>query len=404
MKEALKNDRARIQVGRISSFGLMEMSRQRMRAGVLEGSSNTCVHCNGSGMVRSVESRALHVLREIDERSGKYDSGEINAQVPEDVATYLLNQKRKQLSEIEDRTGVTIVVIADPALTAMEMALTMPDQTQSEGTSRMEGDPKAALDGDSNKPRRRRRRGGRGRRRDGDGTDENGAELSEDNANGEISEAPEASGEDNNDAVSADDTDAETGDEKPKRRRRGRRGGRGRRRDNANNGETEGTTAEADAQPLIDSDLPVEKIKIIVPSEDAAADEAAADDVADAAIDEAAETPAEAVVEAAEVAEADDATEEVAEKPKRKPRKKAEPKVKAEPKTKAKPKAKKAASKSTKAKAEDEAEAPAEAPVEEVAEAQAEAPTESPAGAEAVAQSDDVAEDDAPKKRGWWKR
>lgn len=404
MKEALKNDRARIQVGRISSFGLMEMSRQRMRAGVLEGSSNTCVHCNGSGMVRSVESRALHVLREIDERSGKYDSGEINAQVPEDVATYLLNQKRKQLSEIEDRTGVTIVVIADPALTAMEMALTMPDQTQSEGTSRMEGDPKAALDGDSNKPRRRRRRGGRGRRRDGDETDENGAELSEDNANGEISEAPEASGEDNNDAVSADDTDAETGDEKPKRRRRGRRGGRGRRRDNASNGETEGTTAEADAQPLIDSDLPVEKIKIIVPSEDAAADEAAADDVADAAIDEAAETPVEDVVEAAEVAEADDATEEVAEKPKRKPRKKAEPKVKAEPKTKAKPKAKKAASKSTKAKAEDEAEAPAEAPVEEVAEAQAEAPTESPAGAEAVAQSDDVADDDAPKKRGWWKR
>ncbi|GIR10194.1 MAG: hypothetical protein CM15mP21_4560 [Hyphomicrobiales bacterium] len=72
LKEALKIDRARIQVGRISSFGLLEMSRQRMRSGVLEGSSETCPHCNGYGMLRSVESRALHVLRQIDERAGKF--------------------------------------------------------------------------------------------------------------------------------------------------------------------------------------------------------------------------------------------------------------------------------------------------------------------------------------------
>ncbi|MEE3120698.1 MAG: ribonuclease E/G, partial [Pseudomonadota bacterium] len=90
LKEALKLDRARIQVGRISSFGLLEMSRQRMRSGVLEGSSETCPHCNGYGMLRSVESRALHVLRQIDERAGKYSEGVLTVHVPEDVATYLL--------------------------------------------------------------------------------------------------------------------------------------------------------------------------------------------------------------------------------------------------------------------------------------------------------------------------
>ena len=101
MKEALKADRARIQVGRISSFGLMEMSRQRMRAGVLEGSSETCAHCNGSGMVRSVESRALHVLRQIDENAGKFSEGELTVHLPQDVAIYLLNNKRANCMKLK---------------------------------------------------------------------------------------------------------------------------------------------------------------------------------------------------------------------------------------------------------------------------------------------------------------
>ena len=215
LKEALKIDRARIQVGRISSFGLLEMSRQRMRAGVLEGSSETCPHCNGSGMLRSVESRALHVLRQIDERAGKFSEGTLAVHVPEDVATYLLNNKRIQLLDIETQIGIRVVVHADSDLTAMEMAFTLPDQTESEGTMRMEGDP-AALADDTNivKPKRNRRRRGNKVQQDRieDDVAEDGIETDEDK-----------------EPLSADSEDGDEAKTK-RRRRRGRRGGRRRRR------------------------------------------------------------------------------------------------------------------------------------------------------------------------------
>ena len=187
-KDALKNDRARRRIGRISSFGLLEMTRQRMRSGILEGSSETCPHCDGTGMVRSVESRALHVLRHIEEELDKYESGTLHAHVPEDVATYLLNHKRQQLNETETRCNINIVVMADTKLTAMEMSFTLPDQTERAVTTRMEGKSKAESKHEqkSGAPRRqrdgtraqqgqhagqgkpgrqRRRRGGRGRNR-----------------------------------------------------------------------------------------------------------------------------------------------------------------------------------------------------------------------------------------------
>jgi len=244
MKEALKADRARIQVGRISSFGLMEMSRQRMRAGVLEGSSETCVHCNGSGMVRSVESRALHVLRQIDENAGKFSEGELTVHLPQDVAIYLLNNKRAQLHEIESRTGVSIAVEIDTELNAMEMSITLPDNSEAGGVSRMEGDPAAVAEENGNK-RRRRRRGGRNRRRGQNDADDAHNEAATENAT-EI----EADSESDEPAeVTADD---ETGDdeEKPKRRRRrGRRGGRNRRRS-----QTATDDAEADDDSDAESD------------------------------------------------------------------------------------------------------------------------------------------------------
>ncbi len=221
MKEALKSDRARIQVGRISSFGLMEMSRQRMRAGVLEGSSHTCEHCNGSGMVRSVTSRALHVLRQIDESAAKFTEGEIIVHVPQDVAVYLLNQKRSQLSEVEERSGVAITIIIDNELNAMEMALTLPDQTQSSGALRMEGDPNAGLDENTAGKKRRRRRGGRNRRKP-----EDGDTASEDTSDAD--ETPSTDSDDNQ--VEADEADGDDEDKPKRRRRRGRRGGRGRNR------------------------------------------------------------------------------------------------------------------------------------------------------------------------------
>jgi ribonuclease E len=117
IKDALKNDRARIQVGRISHFGLLEMSRQRIRTGVLEGSTVTCPHCQGSGVVRSTASIALHVLRVLEDALIKSSTHDLTVQTRTPVALYILNQKRVNLRDLERRFGVTIVVEADDALT-----------------------------------------------------------------------------------------------------------------------------------------------------------------------------------------------------------------------------------------------------------------------------------------------
>jgi ribonuclease E len=117
IKDALKNDRARIQVGRISHFGLLEMSRQRIRTGVLEGSTVACPHCAGAGTVRSTSSIALHVLRVLEESLIKSASHNIVVKTRTNVALYILNQKRGHLREIERRFGVEIHVVADDTLT-----------------------------------------------------------------------------------------------------------------------------------------------------------------------------------------------------------------------------------------------------------------------------------------------
>src|SRR5690606_10388004 len=112
----LKNDRARIQVGRISHFGLLEMSRQRMRSGVLEGSTITCPTCAGVGLVRSVESMTLHVLRGVEAEAAKGRAAAFTVKVPVDVAIYILNQKRSNLLDIEERYGTSVYVEADATL------------------------------------------------------------------------------------------------------------------------------------------------------------------------------------------------------------------------------------------------------------------------------------------------
>ena len=117
IKDALKNDRARIQVGRISHFGLLEMSRQRIRTGVLEGSTVTCPHCQGSGVVRSTASIALHVLRVLEDALIRSSTHDLTVQTRAPVALYILNQKRINLWDLERRFGVSIVVEADNALT-----------------------------------------------------------------------------------------------------------------------------------------------------------------------------------------------------------------------------------------------------------------------------------------------
>ena len=117
MKEALKNDRARIQIGRISHFGLLEMSRQRIRTGVLEGSTVLCPHCGGAGTVRSTSSIALHVLRLLEDALIKSASHNITVRTRSEVALYILNQKRANLRALEQSFGVSVTIFADDTLT-----------------------------------------------------------------------------------------------------------------------------------------------------------------------------------------------------------------------------------------------------------------------------------------------
>ncbi len=137
MKECLKSDRARIQVGRISSFGLMEMSRQRLRAGVLESSTTACPHCEGAGVIRSVESQVLHILRALEDEGIKSRNDKVSVHLPEKTAIYLLNNKRKKLVSLEEQYNFTIEIIIDPSLTESAYKLDAPnsDNKKSEKSS-----------------------------------------------------------------------------------------------------------------------------------------------------------------------------------------------------------------------------------------------------------------------------
>ena len=185
LKEKTKLDRARVQVGRISNFGLLEMSRQRLRPGITEMTSTACPECGGSGIVRSDESLALAVLRNIEAKCARNKGGEILAKVPVRIANYIMNRKRSTLDHIESAYNVPIKVYANPASTgtdfsverlknefeaetsASEMIVSMESSLQSEPEN---GDVEHA---EAQKPgtRKRRRRGGRKRSRGANGAD-----------------------------------------------------------------------------------------------------------------------------------------------------------------------------------------------------------------------------------------
>lgn len=116
LRDALKQDRARVQVGRISKFGLLEMSRQRLRPSLGESSENVCPRCQGHGTIRGVESTALSILRLMEEEAMKDNTSRVMADVPVEVATYLLNEKRQNISEIEARNAVVLLIVANPTL------------------------------------------------------------------------------------------------------------------------------------------------------------------------------------------------------------------------------------------------------------------------------------------------
>ncbi|MGU3495698.1 Rne/Rng family ribonuclease [Xanthobacteraceae bacterium A53D] len=277
LKDCLKNDRARIQVGRISHFGLMEMSRQRIRTGVLESSIEVCPTCGGTGHVRSAASVSLQLLRALEEQLLRATTHNLIGRTRAEVALYVLNHKRAHLRELEDRFGVTLIVQADDSVTGHqpfviekgEIAVppapaprigtvvqpdsilpdedyeeedeeALEDSAEADGEAESEAAP-TERNGDDQSRKRRRRRRRRGGERDGEGrearSDEDGEAEGEDDAvaaagEGEDDEA-RAEGEDRTDDRGEDSNDR-------RRRRRGRRGGRRNRRDGEDGASSEG--------------------------------------------------------------------------------------------------------------------------------------------------------------------
>jgi len=123
MKDALKNDRARIQVGRISSFGLMEMSRQRLRTGVLEASTRPCAHCEGTGLMRTAASAGLSALRMLEDEAGRGRGSRIVLRAGREAAIYLLNKKRAEIGEVEQGYGVSVEVLIDESFEGARMSV-----------------------------------------------------------------------------------------------------------------------------------------------------------------------------------------------------------------------------------------------------------------------------------------
>lgn len=123
LKDKLKSDRARIQVGRISGFGLMEMSRQRLRPGMLESTTQPCQHCHGTGLIRSSDSLALSILRAIEEEGTRNRSREVLVKAPVAVVNFLINAKREHIAGIEARYGLSVRVEADPVLISPDYAI-----------------------------------------------------------------------------------------------------------------------------------------------------------------------------------------------------------------------------------------------------------------------------------------
>ncbi len=123
VKEKLKTDRARIQVGRISGFGLMEMSRQRLRPGMIEATTQPCQACHGTGLIRSDDNLALSILRQIEEEGTRKRSREVLVRAPVGIANFLMNQKREHIAQIEGRYGLSVRIEGDPALVSPDFSL-----------------------------------------------------------------------------------------------------------------------------------------------------------------------------------------------------------------------------------------------------------------------------------------
>ncbi|TZG26054.1 Rne/Rng family ribonuclease [Sphingomonas montanisoli] len=425
MKEALKNDRARIQVGRISSFGLFEMSRQRLRTGVLEASTRQCPHCEGTGLVRTASSAGLSALRMLEDEAARGRGSRLLLRASQEAALYVLNRKRAEISEIEDRYGVLIEVLSDGTLEGARMTVeaggpppthapkipALPiiideddDEEIIEDEIEEEDEEEVAETGEREEGREGRGRGrGRRRRRRGGRRDQetNGEGVEAEAGEGDAEEGEEGEAEGFEAAPAAE------GEENGERRGRRRRGRRGRRRGGNGDAPAEGEAEAVEGQPVAaepEAVEPVQAVEAPVVVEEEAAPKGrrrprarkTAEPVVEVAAEPAAEAPAEP------------AAEEAPAKPKRGRRKAVaadapveivEPSV---PVVEAAPVAEEAPAKPKRArrKAATAAEAPVEIEAPSVPETAAEQAPEAPAPVEPAAEEDP----NDPPRRGWWQR
>ncbi|TNE64981.1 MAG: ribonuclease E/G [Rhodobacteraceae bacterium] len=412
LKDKLKTDRARIQVGRISGFGLLEMSRQRLRPGMLEATTQPCPHCHGTGLIRSDDNMALTILRQLEEEGTRKRSREVLLKAPVAIVNYLMNMKREKIAQIETRYGMAVRIEADPFLISPDFSMerfktatrVVPEvvapvisasadlmadydeeiededltEDEAEATEAVSEEVSEETNGDDQKPKKRRRRRRRRKKTDTvDGQDEaqdNGAEDAsdeEDSAEGEASEeGAEAPG-----TVSEEVAPVEA-EEKPKPRRKRRTKAEIEAEKAAKAAEGEASAETGEAADAVAEEKPKPRRKRRTKAEIEAAKAAAE---AEAAAEAPVEPQAEAPVEAASETEAP-VSEPVAE---------AKPvsEAPAEPVAEA-------------VSAEPVVEAVVAAPVIEVV---AEDATPEPELAE-VGEPEAAEDDDKPKRRGWWSR
>ncbi|SLN23270.1 Ribonuclease E [Pseudoruegeria aquimaris] len=428
MKDKLKTDRARIQVGRISGFGLMEMSRQRLRPGMIEATTQPCPACHGTGLIRSDDNLALSILRQLEEEGVRRRSREVLLKAPIGIANFIMNQKREHVAQIESRYGLSVRVEADPHLVSPDFTIerfktatravtqvaapvvsvdtsAIMDEVDKDEEAQAEAEVEIPTEeaAEEQQPKKRRRRRRRRRSKSGENgenvSNENAAENGSENGSDEAAQAedaaetgdaPEAAASEAAQAEAAESATEEAPkpeeagetEEKPKRRRTRSR----KKKVSEEEAKPEDIPAEAaapDAAPADTAPIPDAAEAEEAPKEEAAAEPASEEVTAEEAPAEAPEAEqAEAEEADAEAPEAEQAEEAAAEEV-----------VSEEPAEATAPEA------APEAAPEDASEA-AEAETADVSEAP-EAEEPKPEMAEATEPAAE-AEPGKPKRRGWW--
>ncbi|MGB5862879.1 MAG: ribonuclease E/G [Sulfitobacter sp.] len=410
IKDKLKTDRARIQIGRISGFGLMEMSRQRLRPGMIEATTQPCAACHGTGLIRSDDNLALSILRTIEEEGTRRRSREVLIKAPVGIANFLMNQKREHIAQIEARYGLSVRIEGEPHLVSPDFSM-----EKFKTATRVVNQSAHIVSVDTSLM---------------DQIDEADAAQAEAAEAADIAAEAEAEGQTAPAAQPHDHNTTEDGEGKPKRKRRRRRRSRGGRSnsdenqsdENQNGNSQDADQSDANAQPVdaqaaeatdgeaSTEDAPKPKTRSRSRSRKPKVEDAnSADAPSDAGASDAA--PVEAAADAEAVAPEDAPVAEEKPKRKRAPRKpKAAPEAEApaeaatsEASAEAEvPKPKRVRKPSTKKVAEPEA-APQPEPVAEQAPAPVSAATPEPKPEPAPEPEAEVAEEPAkPRRKGWW--